>query len=73
MDTIKDMFKNPQKYAKFWVALIAPAGALVFSCAPQELDGVAEGAFVITPTEWYNVLVSFAVAAGVYNVPNKKV
>lgn len=73
MDAIKDLFKNPRKYSKFWVALVAPAGALVFSCAPQEVDGVAEAAFVVTPTEWYNVLVAFAVAVGVYQVPNKKV
>lgn len=57
-----------QKYNKFWVACVAAAGVLIFACAPTEV----EAAFTVTLNEWYMVLVGFAGALGVYQVPNKK-
>lgn len=65
---MKDIFTNPAKYNKFWVALAAPSAALIFACAGTE----KEAAFSITVDEWYQVLVAFAVAVGVYQTPNKK-
>lgn len=57
------------KYNKFWVALTAAAGVLLFACAPDTASGQA--AFHLTITELYQALVAFAGALGVYQVQNK--
>jgi membrane associated rhomboid family serine protease len=62
-----DIFTNPQKYTKFYVALMAALGVLVVACSPTD----KEAAFVVTSTEWYQVLFAFAGALGVVSFPNK--
>ena len=69
MNILRDMLDNPSKYTKFWVALTAPLGALLFAFAPQE----TEAAFVVTSVEWFNVLAAFAMAIGVYQVKNTRI
>ncbi len=63
-----DIFKNPSKYAKFYTALIATAGVLLFACMPTD----TEAAFAVNTNEWYQVLTAFAGSLGVYVVSNKK-
>lgn len=63
---MKDMFKNPAKYKKFWAALVAPLGVLLFVMSPA--DG--QTAFSVTRAEWFLVVVALAAAAGVRQVPN---
>lgn len=58
--------KNFTKYSKFWVALAAPLGVLLFVIAPTNL----EPAFHVSVTEWYQVIVALAAAVGVYQVKN---
>lgn len=61
------MLSRLSKYNKFWVALTAPLGVLVYVLAPGE----AEASFIVTRDEWYLVLVALASAIGVYATPNK--
>jgi hypothetical protein len=56
------------KYNKFWVALTAPLGVLLFCMAPTE----TEQAFKVNLNELYMVAVAGAASIGVYAVPNKK-
>lgn len=58
------------RYNKFWLALAAAGGVLLFACAPD--DATRQAAFVVTRTEWYQVLVAFAGSFGVYQVSNKR-
>jgi predicted FMN-binding regulatory protein PaiB len=58
------------RYNKLWVALAAAFAVLVLACAPDATIGQA--AFVVTTTEWYQVLFSFAGALGVYQVTNTR-
>lgn len=55
------------KYNKFWIALTAPLGVLLFCLAGTD----TQQAFVMTHDEWYLVLVAVASAVGVHQVPNK--
>ncbi|HJQ08009.1 MAG TPA: hypothetical protein VJ836_00845 [Candidatus Saccharimonadales bacterium] len=61
---------NLSRYNKFWVALAAAAGVLLFACAPDAETG--QTAFEITTTELYQALVAFAGSIGVYQVRNTK-
>ena len=61
---------NLSRFNKFWVALAAAGGVLLFACAPDE--AARQVAFVVTRTEWYQVLVAFAGSFGVYQVSNKR-
>lgn len=55
---IKDVFVNPAKYAKFWVALVT---------------AVLNGLTVYFPDQsWLPVVITFAGSLGVFVVPNKK-
>ncbi len=56
------------KYNKFWVALTAPLGVLLYCLAPTEV----QPAFKLTLDEVYLFVVALASTAGVYIVPNKK-
>lgn len=62
--------KHLQKFNKFWAALAAAGGVLVFVCAPDADAG--QLAFEITRNEIYSIFVAFAGAIGVYSVSNKK-
>lgn len=64
----KDILANPEKYRKFLVAFAGPLGVLVVSMAPSG----SEGAFVVTSTEWYQVIATFFAPILVFAVPNKK-
>jgi len=59
--------KNFTKYNKFWMALTAPLGVLLFVIAPTNLDP----AFHVSVVEWYQVVVALAAAVGVRQVSNK--
>lgn len=58
---------NFTKYNKFWMALVAPLGVLLFVAAPTNL----EPAFHVSVVEWYQVIVALAAAVGVRQVANK--
>lgn len=73
MDKLKDLVTNPGKYAKFYVALSAAVGALLLVMAPIETETVKEAAFVVTPNEWYQVVLAFAGAIGVYQFKNERI
>jgi hypothetical protein len=55
---LKDIFANPKKYAKFWVALAAAVVNVVMLSFPEQV--------------WLTALVNFAGTFGVIAVPNKK-
>lgn len=59
--------KNFTKYNKFWMALTAPLGVLLFVTAPTNL----EPAFHVSIVEWYQVVVTLAAAVGVRQIANK--
>lgn len=59
--------KDLAKFNKFWVALAAPLGVLLFVLAPTD----TQTAFELTREEWYQVVVALAAAGGVWAVPNK--
>lgn len=65
--TATSLINELKKYNKFWVALAASLGQLIIVAAPSETEAV----FVVTPNEWYTVLVAAAAAYGVYRVTNK--
>ena len=70
---ISDIWTNPEKYSKFWIALAAVGGQLVLVCAPTtDAQGQLEAAFVVTSTEWYSLLVAAAAAIGVERIANRK-
>lgn len=58
LDYGKDVFVNPDKYAKFWVAVVA---------AGVQLINV-----YFSDQAWVPVVVSLIAALGVITVPNKK-
>lgn len=58
---------NFTKYSKFWMALTAPLGVLLFVAAPTNLDS----AFHVSVVEWYQVVVALAAAVGVRQISNK--
>lgn len=53
-----DIFDNPEKYLKFWVAAATALLNLLTTYFPDQ--------------QWLPVLISFAGAFGVFAVPNKK-
>lgn len=65
---MNQFFNNLAKYNKFWVALTAPLGVLLYCLAPTD----AQAAFELTMDELYPFVVAMASTAGVYVVPNKK-
>ena len=65
--TASSLISELKKYNKFWVALAAALSQLIIVAAPSE----AEAVFVVTPNEWYTVLVAAAAAYGVYKVANR--
>ncbi len=56
---IRDIFNNPEKYAKFWVAAIGFAVSMLTVHVPE--------------ASWLPPLIQALTAAGVFAVPNKKV
>jgi hypothetical protein len=58
LDYAKDIFSNPEKYAKFWVAV----GGFVVSLITT----------YFADAEWLPAFVSALSAIGVFSVPNKK-
>lgn len=58
VDYAADVFKNPEKYAKFWIAFAAAVLNLIGAYFPDQ--------------PWLPILINFAAALGVVIVPNKK-
>lgn len=55
---MKDIFVNPERYTKFWIALVT---------------AVLNALTVYFPDQpWLPVVINFAGALGVFMVPNKK-
>jgi hypothetical protein len=63
----KDLLSHPEAFNKFWVALAGATAQLLLVCAPLD----KEPAFVVTPAEWYTVLVAAATAVGVVGIANR--
>lgn len=59
LDYAKDMFKRPERYAKFWVAM----GGF----------GVSLLTTYFAEATWLPAVLQFLTAVGVFTVPNRKV
>lgn len=57
-DYIVDLYKNPSRYGKFWVALVTAGLNLVTIYFPE--------------ADWLPVLINLLGALGVFAIPNKK-
>lgn len=56
---IKDLFVNPEKYAKFWVAVVAAFVSSLSTALPD--------------SPWLPIVIQFLGAVGVFVTPNKGV